>query len=64
MSTRKKDLVIEEIRASRREMSAECRHDAALLIGMVQKLESRYGRQIRKYGRMREGAKAALVHSA
>jgi hypothetical protein len=64
MSTKKKDLVIEEIRASRRRMSLECRHDPDLLVCMVQRLQSRYGKQIRKYGRTHDGAKVALAHSA
>ena len=40
---------IEEIRAGRRQMSVECRHDPKELIRLLKLYDAKYARQVRMY---------------
>ena len=56
--SKRTDQVIEEVRESRRRMSAECGHDPVRLAQLLQTYNERYAAQVRKYLRMRRGADA------
>ena len=47
------DRVIDEIRRSRCEMSAECAHDIERLVEMLQDYNERYAEQVRRYQELR-----------
>jgi hypothetical protein len=55
---READHAIEEVRRSRREMSADCGHDPARLVQLLQTYNERYAAQVRRYQRRRRAAKA------
>jgi hypothetical protein len=52
------DRIIEEIRRSRCEMSAECGHDIDRLVEMLQDANRRYAEQVRRYQELRRAGPA------
>ncbi|MBM4032403.1 MAG: hypothetical protein FJ291_11530 [Planctomycetes bacterium] len=56
---READWAIEEIRGARRQMSAECGHDPARLVELLQRANRRYAPQVRKYAKLAKARRAA-----
>jgi len=59
---READEVIDEIRRSRCQLSAQCGHDVGRVIQHLQDANRRYADQVRKYQELR-GAAPAADHS-
>ena len=57
------ETIIEEIRESRRRMSAQCGHDPAMYIEFLKNFNDKYSVQVARYRKERLAAPVETVHA-